>query len=90
MDENDPLKKLIVLFKSEGYIGKEAVEKAEAELERRREHEERRREHEELERRREHEELERRRQHEELERRREHELRMKKAGRTDCILKIIP
>ena len=72
MDENDPLKKLIVLFKSEGYIGKEAVEEAKAELERRREHEERRREH------------------EELERRREHELRMKKAGRTDCILKIIP
>ena len=65
MDENDPLKKLIVLFKSEGYIGKEAVEEAKAELERRREHEE-------------------------LERRREHELRMKKAGRTDCILKIIP
>ena len=83
MDENDPLKKLIVLFKSEGYIGKEAVEEAKAELERRREHEE-------LERRREHEELERRREHEELERRREHELRMKKAGRTDCILKIIP
>ena len=74
MDENDPLKKLIVLFKSEGYIGKEAVEEAKAELERRREHEE----------------LERRREHEELERRREHELRMKKAGRTDCILKIIP
>ena len=48
MDENDLLKKLIVLFKSEGYIGKEAVEKAEAELQRRREHEElqRRREHE--------------------------------------------
>ena len=74
MDENDPLEKLIRTFEARGYIGKEAVEKAEAELNRRREHEE----------------LERRREHEKLERRREHELRMKKAGRTDCILKIIP
>jgi hypothetical protein len=48
MDENDPLKMLTDFFKSEGYIGKEAVEEAKAELERRREHEEleRRREHE--------------------------------------------
>ena len=46
MDENDPLKKLIDLFKSEGYIGKEAVEKAETELERRRKHEELERKHE--------------------------------------------
>ena len=65
MDENYILEKLIRTFEARGYIGKEAVEEAKAELERRREHEE-------------------------LERRREHELQMKKAGRTDCILKIIP
>ena len=48
MDENDPLEKLIRTYEARGYIGKEAVEKAEAELNRRREHEEleRRREHE--------------------------------------------
>ena len=46
MDEDDPLEKLIRTFEARGYIGKEAVEKAEVELERRREHEERRREHE--------------------------------------------
>ena len=33
--ENDPLKQLIELFESEGYFGKDAVETAEAELERR-------------------------------------------------------
>ena len=48
MDENDPLEKLIRTFEARGYVGKEAVEEAETELERRREHEElkRRREHE--------------------------------------------
>ena len=34
--ENDPLKLLIELYKSEGYVGREAVEKAEAELDKRR------------------------------------------------------
>ncbi len=37
--ENDPLKPLIELFESKGYVGREAVEKAEAELERRRQYE---------------------------------------------------
>ena len=48
MDENDPIDKLIKKYETRGYIGREAVEKAEAELERRREHKEleRRRTHE--------------------------------------------
>jgi hypothetical protein len=33
--ETDPLKKLTDFYKSEGFTGREAVEKAEAELERR-------------------------------------------------------
>ena len=40
MDENDPLEKLIRTYEARGYIGKEAVAKAETELERRLEHEE--------------------------------------------------
>ena len=70
MDKNDPLKLLTDFFESKGYIGKEAVEKAEAELERRREHEE----------------LERRREHEELERRRKHELQMKQTATGTSLL----
>ncbi len=34
--ENDPLKQLTDFFKSEGYVGKEAVEEAMAELDKRR------------------------------------------------------
>eukprot|EP01032_Pedospumella_encystans_P019581 gene19581-22265_t len=37
--EHDPLKQLTEFFKSEGYIGKEAVEEAKAELKRRHERE---------------------------------------------------
>jgi hypothetical protein len=39
LTQDDPLKNLIDLFESKGYIGKEAVEKAEAEIKSRREHE---------------------------------------------------
>ena len=75
MDKNDPLKLLTDFFESKGYIGKEAVEEAKAELERRRE-----------ERRCEREELERRHEREELERRREHELQMKQTATGTSLL----
>ena len=39
MDDNEPLRALIIIYKQEGFPGKEAVEKAERELQRRREHE---------------------------------------------------